>query len=302
MKILISGASGLIGSALVSFLTSKGHIVTTLVRKSSSPKSGEEIFWNPESGSLEAASLEGFHAVVHLAGEPLAQGRWTPEKKKRILDSRIKGTRLLCERLSGIGSPPKIVVCASAVGYYGDTQGRWVSEEDEPGNQFVSRVCREWEAATGPAVKAGIRVVQLRIGPVLASRGGALGRMLTPFKLGLGGRIGGGGQYMSWVTIDDMVGIIGHVLADETIHGPVNAVAPDPVTNLDFTRALGRVLGRPTFCSLPAFAVRLLFGEMGEEVLLAGARVKPAKLMKSNYVFCYPELEPALRHLLGKET
>ena len=299
MKILISGAGGLIGSAILPFLTVGGQNIVRLVR-THPHKDGREIFWDPGSGRLDAPSLEGFDAVVHLAGENLAEGRWTAEKKKRILDSRVKGTRLLCRTLSGLGSPPKSLVCASAVGYYGDTQGQWVSEGDASGTQFVSRVCREWEAATEDAAAAGIRVVLLRIGPVLAPRGGALGRMLTPFKLGAGGRIGGGEQYLSWVAVDDLLGIISHVLAHPEIHGPVNAVSPNPVTNIAFTKTLGKVLRRPTFFTVPAFGVRMLFGEMGDEVLLAGARVKPERLIQTDFAFRFPELEPALRHLLGK--
>lgn len=298
MNILITGSTGFIGSALVSSLTTGGHRVTRLVR--SKPRIGEgEVFWNPEVGSIEAPGLEGLDAVVHLAGERIT-GRWTAEKKARILDSRIKGTRLLSESLARLAQPPEVLVCASAIGYYGDRGDEQLSEGSARGTGFLSDVCREWEAAAEPALKQEIRVVHLRIGVVLSPVGGALATMLSPFQMGVGGKIGSGRQYMSWVSLDDLIGIIHHAFTTETLTGPVNAVAPHPVTNLEFTKTLGRVLGRPTLFSVPAFAARLAFGEMADALLLASARVEPVRLLASGYAFRHPELEGALRHLLGK--
>jgi len=298
MKILVSGSTGLVGSALVSFLASGGHEVVRLVRGRLKP-GVVEVPWDPQAGTIEAAKLEGLDAVVHLAGENIA-GRWTAAKKARIRSSRVEGTRLLAEALAGLKRPPKTLVCASAIGYYGD-RGDEVLREDSPsGAGFLAAVCRDWEAAAHAAAEKGIRVVQLRIGVVLSPAGGALARMLTPFKLGLGGRIGPGSQFMSWIAIDDLIGAIHHALTTEPLRGPVNAVAPRAVTNREFTKTLGRVLARPTIFPMPAFAARLAFGEMADELLLASARVEPAKLVSSGYRFRTPELEAALRHLLGK--
>jgi len=299
MKILVSGSSGLVGSALVPYLRADGHQVLRLVRRPLQ-KDDEEIYWDPVAGTLEIDSLEGLDVVVSLAGENIGKGRWTEEKKRRILESRIKGTRLLSETLSRLASPPRVLVCASAIGYYGDTQGRSVSEEDGPGALFVSRVCRELEASVQDAAASGIRVVYLRIGVVLSTAGGALARMLIPFKLGMGGKLGSGKQYLSWVALEDLTGIIAHAIREEKIRGPANAVAPHPVTNLEFTKTLGKVLGRPTLCPMPTPAVRMLFGQMGEELLLAGSRVEPRRLGETGYTFRFPHLEQALRHLMGK--
>ncbi len=298
MKILVSGSSGLVGSALVPFLSSGGHEIVRLIR--GWPQPGEAaVPWDPPAGRIEAARLEGLDAVVHLAGENIA-GRWTATRKARIRESRVQGTRLLAETLARLARPPKVFVCASAIGYYGDRGDAVLREDSPPGAGFLAEVCREWEAAARPAAEKGVRVVHLRIGVVLSPAGGALARMLTPFKLGLGGRIGAGGQFMSWIAIDDLTGAIHHALATESLRGPVNAVAPRPVTNREFTKTLGRVLGRPTLFPMPAFAARLTFGEMADELLLASARVEPAKLVTSGYRFRAPELEGALRHLLGK--
>lgn len=298
MRVLVSGSSGLVGSALVPFLKAEGHRVSRLVRRT--PQGGgEEIFWDPQSGILEVDSLEGIDVVVSLAGENIGEGRWTEEKKKRILESRVMGTGLLSETLSKLDPSPKVLVCASAVGYYGDTGDRMVSEEEGPGDLFLSKVCLELEVSAKDAERTGIRVVFLRIGAVLTPAGGALGKMLLPFKLGMGGKVGSGRQFFSWVTMDDLLGIIIHVIREEVLRGPVNAVSPHPVTNLEFTKRLGKVLGRPTLVPVPALAVRALFGQMGEEVLLAGTRVEPRKLADTNYPFRYPYLEQALRHLLG---
>ncbi len=298
MNVLISGSSGLIGSALASFLAAGGHSVGRLVRRAG-PSGGAEVFWDPQAGLLDPARLEGFDGVVHLAGDSIAEGRWTEQKKRRLLDSRVKGTRLLSEALSRTQRPPRVMVCASAVGYYGNRGAELLREDSPPGSLFLSRLCREWEEAAEPARRKGIRVVHPRFGVVLSALGGALAKMLFPFRMGLGGRIGSGEQYMSWIAIDDVLGVVLHALTTESLRGPTNAVTPSPVTNSEFTRTLGRVLGRPTVFPMPAFAAHLAFGEMADELLLASARVDPAKLRDSGYRFQYPDLEPALRHLLG---
>jgi hypothetical protein len=297
MKVLVSGSSGLVGSALVPFLAAGGHAVRRLVREG-----GEEhdVSWRPEQGEIDAARLEGFDAVVHLAGESIARGRWSAEKKARIRDSRVRGTRLLCEALARRAAPPKVLVSASAIGFYGSRGDLWLEEESSLGSGFLAEVCRQWEQATREAVEAGIRVVRLRAGFVLSPKGGGLARMLTPFRLGLGGKLGDGRQWMSWIGIDDLVAAIGHVLARRDLEGPVNCVSPEPVTNSEFTRTLGRVLGRPAFLPMPAFAVHLVFGEMGDELLLASQRVAPRRLLAAGFRFGWPALEAALRHLLGR--
>ena len=295
----MSGSSGLVGSALIPVLTGGGHQVVRLVR--SQPRDEvSEVRWDPEAGDIDAAGLKGVGAAVHLAGESIATGRWTAAKKARILESRVKGTRLLAEALAGLKQPPKVLVSASAVGYYGDRGEETLREESASGSAFLSEVCRQWEAATEPAAAAGIRVVNLRFGVMLSATDGALPRLLTPFRMGVGGRLGSGKQFMSWIAIDDVVGVILHVLTTEALRGPVNAVAPQPVTNREFTKTMGRVLGRPTVFPMPAFAARLAFGQMADELLLASQRVEPAKLLASGYLFRFPDLEAALRHLLGK--
>jgi len=296
MKILVTGASGTVGSVLVPFLTREGHSVTRLAR--SEPKPGE-VRWDPAGGRIDKAGLEGHDAVVHLAGEPIA-GRWTQTRKKRIRDSRVQGTQLLSETLASLAQPPKVLVCASALGYYGDRGEEVLREDSGAGSGFLAEVCQQWEAAAQPARQKGIRVVHLRIGMVLSPAGGALAQMLLPFKLGVGGKIGSGKQYWSWVSVDDVVGVIQHTLMTESLHGPVNTVAPNPVTNLEFTKTLGRVLRRPTIFPMPAFAARLALGEMADELLLSSARLEPAQLVASGYKFHHPQLEGALRHLLGK--
>ncbi len=297
MKILVSGASGLIASALLPCLTSRGHETWRLTRGSgrASPKA---IAWDPDAGSIDAKSLEDFDAVVHLAGENIAGGRWTAERKRRILESRKKGTLLLAESLSRLAHPPRVMISASAIGYYGDRGSEMLNEESAPGSGFLPGVCIAWEEATRSAAGRGIRVVTPRIGIVLTTSGGALARMLPPFRLGLGGKIGSGAQYMSWISLDDLVGVICQGLEDDVLTGAVNAVAPGPVTNLEFTRTLGRVLSRPTILPLPAFAARLMLGEMAQELLLASARVVPDKLIAAGYRFQHSSLEAALRSVL----
>ncbi|MEO8603174.1 MAG: TIGR01777 family oxidoreductase [bacterium] len=298
MKILISGASGLIGTALVPFLTTGGHQVVRLVR--GGRKKAGTVQWDPAAGTIDRAGLEGFDAVVHLSGENIAAGRWTPERKARIHASRVDGTRLLVEALAGLTHPPKILIAASAIGYYGDRKEDIVDEDSAPGAGFLADVCREWEAATFPAAQAGMRVVNLRFGVVLSGKGGMLPTVLTPFRFGLGGAIGGGAQYMSWVAIDDVLGAVLYALTTPALSGPVNAVSPHPVTNRVFTDTLAQVLSRPALLPIPAAAVRLLFGEMGEELLLSSTRVEPERLTAAGFHFTFPDLESALRHVLGK--
>lgn len=303
MKIVVSGSTGLVGSALVPALVARGHEVVRLVRKKAAGAVGgnvSEAEWHPERGEIDAAALAACDAAVHLAGENISEGRWTDEKKGRIMESRRQGTRLLAETLARLTPLPRAFVSASAMGYYGDRGDEVLTEESASGKNFVAEVCREWESATEPARAAGVRTVTLRFGIVLSGAGGPLAKMLTPFKLGVGGKIGGGAQYYSWIAIDDAVGVILHALEDESLAGPVNTVSPQPLRNSEFTSILGRVLSRPTVFPVPAFAARLAFGEMADELLLASARVEPAKLKASGFEFKHPTLEGALRHVLGK--
>jgi uncharacterized protein (TIGR01777 family) len=297
MKVLVTGASGLVGSALVPFLAKEGHFVVRLVRSVRAP-GHSEVAWDPERGTIDLDALEGIDAAVHLAGESIAARPWTAEGKRRIRDSRVGGTRLLCESFSRLDRPPKTLVCASAVGYYGDRGHEMLREDSPPGTGFLAQVCREWEAASDAAARKGIRVVRLRIGMVLSPKGGALARMLGIFRAGLGGRVGSGEQYMSWIALDDLVGVVDHAIRTASLEGPVNAVSPRPVTNREFAKTLARVLGRPAVLPVPAFAVRLVLGEMADELLLASSRVAPERLLLSGYAFRYPELEGALRHML----
>ncbi len=299
LHILVTGSTGFVGSALVPFLAAGGHRITRLVR--TTPEHGiAEVQWDPEAGVMDIARLEGLDAVVHLAGENIATGRWTAEKKVKIHDSRVGGTRLLCDSLAGLKQPPKVLVCASAIGYYGDRGDELLTEESASGTGFLAGVCREWEAAAKPAVQKGIRVVHPRFGMVLSGAGGALARLLQPFKMGLGGVLGTGHQYISWIALDDLLGVIVHALTTEALQGPVNAVTPNPVTNQEFTRTLGRILSRFTPFAMPAVAARLTFGEIADELLLASQRVQPTRLLATGYRFRYPDLEGALRHSLGE--
>jgi len=298
MDVLVTGASGMVGSALVAALAAKGRKVRRLVRDGGDE---HDVSWRPDRGEIERERLSGLGAVVHLAGEPIGRGRWTAEKKARIRDSRVRGTRLLCEALAGLPAPPAVLACASAIGFYGSRGDEPLDEESPIGSGFLADVCREWEAAARPAIETGIRVVHLRFGFILSTAGGGLAQMLPPFRLGLGGPLGGGRQWMSWIALEDAVGAIDHALATGSLRGPVNVVAPAPVVNSDFTKTLGRVLGRPAFLPVPAAAVRLLFGEMGEELLLSSQRVAPKRLLASGCPFRWPELEPALRRILEKQ-
>ncbi len=299
LTVAITGESGLVGTALRNFLTTGGHTVIPLPRLRGDPSEAGPT-WDPIGNRLDPAILEGTDAVVHLAGESLAAFRWTEEKKEKILESRRDGTALVARTLAGMSQPPQTFVSASAVGYYGDRSDEIMIEESGPGKGFLARVCREWEGATGAARKAGIRVVILRTGFVISPMGPGLGKMLPPFKAGLGGRIGSGRQYMSWIDLDDHVGLIHHALTRPGVSGPLNATAPNPVPNAAFTDALGRVLGRPTLMPLPSFAVRGMLGELGTELLLKGARVLPQKAEETGYEFLFSNLEESLRFQLGR--
>jgi uncharacterized protein (TIGR01777 family) len=299
MKVAVTGSSGLVGQSLLDFLSSKGAQVIRLVRGAASTDP-TTVDWDPESGLREPARLQGIEAVVHLAGESIAARRWNEAQKQRIRDSRIHGTRALVNTVIGLTAPPKAFICASAIGYYGDRGDELLTEDSRSGSGFLADVCRSWEAAAEPAARQGIRVVNLRFGVILSPRGGALAKMLTPFRLGAGGRVGDGQQYMSWVALDDVTSAVHHAIVNPALRGPVNVVAPNAVTNAEFTRVLANVLNRPALFPMPAFAVKALFGEMGEALLLAGQRVEPVRLRESGFRFAYPDLEGALRHLLSR--
>jgi uncharacterized protein (TIGR01777 family) len=296
-RIAVTGATGLIGRALVPALERRGHTVARVVRDAARARPGD-IVWDPARGGPDAARLEGVDAVVHLAGEPIAQ-RWSPSAKSRILASRGEATRRLAETLAALPTPPRVLVSASAVGIYGDRGDEPLTEESALGRGFTAEVGRAWEEGLAPARAAGIRTVSLRFGIVLAAGGGALERMLPPFRLGAGGRLGSGEQWWSWIAIDDAIAVVELALADPSLEGPVNAVAPAPATNAGFTDALARVLGRPALVPVPAFALRLAFGEMAAEVLLASQRVVPARLERAGFRWRHPELEGALRAAIG---
>lgn len=296
MTVAVTGPSGLLGQNLVHFLTTGGHRVVPVSRR---PVEGG-MSWDPGGGTIDADALEGIDGIVHLAGEPIFGLRWSLEKKDKILESRKRGTELLARTLARLSTKPGVLVSGSAVGYYGNRGDTLLTEESGPGRGFLARVCGAWEDATAPAMRAGIRVVTLRTGMVLTPQGGALGTMLLPFKLGLGGRLGSGRQYVSWIDLDDEVGLIYHALATEAVKGPLNATAPSPVPNSTFTDTLGRVLGRPTLVPVPALGVKTLFGEMGQALLLDGARVVPHKAEKTGFRFRYPSLEESLRFQLGR--
>jgi uncharacterized protein (TIGR01777 family) len=298
MRILVTGASGLVGAALVPALTAAGHRVTRLVRVR--PRGPDEFRWIPDSGLLDPAALADCEAVIHLAGESIAAGRWTRRRKALIRESRVAGTRLLATGIARAIPLPRSMICASAVGYYGDRGDQVLDEVSGPGEGFLAGLTRDWEAAAEPASRAGARVVHLRLGMVLSRDGGALPRLLLAFGLGLGGPFGSGHQWLSWVALDDLIAAFGHALTTTDLNGPVNAVTPDPVTNREFARTLGRALGRPSWLRAPAWALRLLLGEMGEELLLSSQRVIPQRLLASGFQFRQPELDGALRRITGR--
>lgn len=300
LTVAITGASGLVGSALRHFLTTGGHTVLTLVRSRDAVGRGA-LHWNPRTGEIDAEGLRGADAVVHLAGASIAGGRWTDDRRKVIVESRVQGTQLLARTLAALGGDgPRVLVSSSAVGFYGNRGEERLDESSKSGVGFLAEVTRAWEAATEPAAEAGIRVVRLRTGVVISPEGGALGQMLLPFKMGVGGRLGSGRQYFSWVDLDDLVGIVLHALYDASLSGAVNATAPNPVTNAAFTDALGRSLGRPTVLPVPSLAVKAAFGQLGEEALLWGQRVLPAKLERAGFRFAFEGVEESLRFQLGR--
>ena len=297
LRIAVTGASGLIGGELVPFLTTAGHSVVRLVRR---PASGPgEISWDPSRGVLDAEQLEGFDAVVHLAGESI-RPPWTRSRRQRIRGSRVDGTLLLSNTLARLRRPPRVLVSMSGVNYYGDRGDVVVDEDSPPGDGFLASLCVDWEGATAPAASAGIRVVNLRNGIAISGRGGAVSRLLVPFRLGVGGKVGDGRQYVSWIAVDDLVGAIYQAIHDDRLRGPVNAVAPNEATNRDLTKTLGRVLRRPTVVPLPAVAVSALLGDAGRELLLASMRVRPTRLEEAGFRFGFPTLEDALRFQLGR--
>ncbi len=293
-RILVSGVSGPIGAALLPSLKSRGYEVTRLVR--GTPAGSDQIAWNPGQ-PIAPEKVSGFDAVIHLAGESIV-GRWTKAKKIKIRESRVAGTTNLAAALAQADPKPRVFVCSSAIGYYGDRGNEVLHETSKSGVGFLPDVCREWEAATQAAAKAGIRTVQMRTGVVLSPQGGALSKMLLPFKMGVGGKIGDGWQWMSWIDVQDVVGAIHHILKSDLLQGPVNIVAPKPVTNAEFTKTLGSVLSRPAILPVPALAVKLAFGEMGETVLLGSQRVEPTQLVMSGYPFRFSTLQASLEHIL----
>ncbi len=302
-RVLVSGISGPIGTALLPTLKASGAQITRLTRGGAgypAHSAGDEqhIPWDPVQ-PLSANAVSGFDAVVHLAGESII-GRWTDEKKRKIRDSRVLGTQNLAQALAQAKEKPQVFLCSSAIGYYGSRGDEILQEESAPGEGFLPDVCREWEAATQAAADAGIRTIQIRTGVVLSPKGGALGKMLTPFKLGVGGRIGDGRQWMSWIDVQDMVGAIHHILKSDLLHGPVNMVAPKPVTNEEFTKTLASVLSRPAIFPVPAFVVKLASGEMGETVLLGSQRVEPTRLVTSGYPFRFSTLRASLENVVRR--
>lgn len=299
LTVAITGSSGFVGSPLRGFLTTGGHSVVSLVRRKPDPARGE-IAWDPMEGRIDRESLEGVDAVVHLAGENLAGGRWTPAKKKAIRRSRVVGTRVLVDALNGLRRPPRVLVSASATGFYGNRGAERITEASPPGRGFLPGVCREWEAEAAKAKRSGIRVVALRTGLALSPAGGALGSMLLPFKLGVGGRLGTGRQFVSWIDHDDLLGLVLHAVTTPSLRGPVNAVAPHPVSNATFATALGRALGRPTLVPVPSLAVKAMFGEMGVALLLQGARVLPEAAQESGFRFAFEGIEESLAFQLGR--
>jgi uncharacterized protein len=297
MKIAVAGATGFIGSALTTHLTAAGHRVVRLVRRQADASRGD-IAWDPHRRLLDTAAFDGVTAVVNLAGEPVAE-RWTAERKRRIKESRVEATSLLASTLVGLARPPRVLVNASAIGIYGDRGDEMLDEAAEPGKGFLADVARAWEEAAKPVVERGIRTVFTRFGIVLSAAGGALEKMLPPFKLGAGGRLGNGKQWMSWISLEDVIGAIDFALTNDRLAGPVNVVAPNPVTNTEFTQELGHAIHRPAVATVPRFALQLAYGEMGETVLLSSQRVIPQALIRAGFAFRHPLLHDALRVALG---
>lgn len=298
MKVLVTGSSGLVGSSLVPFLKTQGHSVALLARPQSSGHS--DLTWDPEKGQINPSDLEGFDAIIHLAGENIADGMWTESKKRKLEESRIKSTRLLADALMDLEKPPSVFVCASAIGFYGDRKSEILNEESSRGTGFLADLCARWESEASRVAQKNIRPVMLRIGVVLTPGGGMLEKILPPFQLGGGGPIGSGNQYMSWIAIDDLVSAIYHCLCTKEISGAVNVTAPETCTNNQFTKTLGKVLHRPTVFPVPELALKLAFGQMAEETMLSSCRAEPKKLSETGYEFLYPKLESALKHVLGK--
>jgi uncharacterized protein (TIGR01777 family) len=296
LRVLISGATGLIGRELSLFLESGGHQIVRLVRRAS--QRADEVAWDPLRGEIEQAKLTGIDAVVHLAGENVASHRWSPEQKRRIEDSRVLGTRTLCRALAQLATPPKVLISASAIGYYGETGSETRDESSAPGAGFLAEVCQKWEAESRVLGASGVRVVHARIGVVVARQSGAIEKMWLPFSLGLGGRIGSGRQYMSWISLDDLIGLLHFALFEERLLGPLNCVAPNPVTNAAFTARLARMLRRPTFLAVPELALRILYGEFTDEALRS-QRVLPAQALRLGFPFRHSELEQAFAFELG---
>jgi uncharacterized protein (TIGR01777 family) len=299
MRILMSGSHGLIGKALIPQLVMDGHQIIRLVREAV-PDDDNIILWDPLKGKIDRKALKGIDIVIHLAGENVASSRWNDEKKRAIYDSRVKGTKVLVSAISKMKVAPRLFLCASSIGYYGDRGDETLDEHKTQGKGFLSQVCHDWEVATKPLKKTKTRLINMRIGVVLTKEGGALKRMLRPFRFGLGGRLGSGKQYFSWITMKDLLSSIHHIMLHDDIEGPINLVAPSPVTNKTFTKTLGTALGMPTVFPLPAFVAKLAFGEMASELLLSGNRVLPQKLLKHEFKFQNPELEGALKSILGE--
>jgi uncharacterized protein (TIGR01777 family) len=303
MQIAVTGSNGLIGTALLDALRAAGHTAIPVIRPGSGRGGAESLHWDPETGTIDAAGFEGLDAVVHLAGTGIGDKRWTSEQKQRVVQSRVVPTTLLAETVAGLAKPPSVLVSSSAVGWYGDRGSEVLTETSPPPSApgFLADLARQWEAATTPAEAAGIRTVHIRTGIVLAAEGGALAQLLTPFKLGLGGRIGSGKQYMSWIAIDDEIGAIVHAITDRDLAGPVNLTAPTPVTNAEFTAALGHVLHRPTLIPTPVPALKLVYGgELVNQLLVEGQRVVPDRLEGGGFEFRHRSLEPALHEILDR--
>jgi len=299
MKLLISGSSGLVGSQLCRRLkTDPVNEIVRLIRTKSADAHGTTVIWQPSENHLPPESLTGIDAIIHLGGANIADKRWSPDIKKTIYNSRVQSTQLLANTLASMEHPPRVLLCASAIGFYGDHAEERVDETSKRGQGFLSDVCDAWEQATEPAVKAGIRVVNMRFGMILDKNGGALAKMLTPFKMGLGGKIGSGLQYWSWITLADVINGIQFCLENDKLEGPVNFVAPDEVTNQDFTKTLGKVLARPTFLPVPAWVIKTVFGEMGQELMLSSTRVAPHQLLAAGFQFQHARLDDAFREIL----